>query len=193
MITYTWSISKLDCAPTENGLTDVVKIIHWNLTGQDENGISASMNNSYPLPSPSPEGFADYSTLAEETVIGWLESNLDVGYLQTYLANEIASKYNPPIASLPLPWIKVEEPVVVEEVVTEEVVEEPVVVEEVVTEEVVEEPVVEEVVEEPVPTEQTLEEKIADGYNPDARDGDGDGDGIVQEGTKWERPVDTQM
>jgi hypothetical protein len=27
--------------------------------------------------------------------------------------------------------------------------------------------------------------KIADGYNPNARDGDGDG--IVQEGTKWER------
>ena len=171
MITYTWSISKLDCAPSENGLMDVVKIIHWSLTGIDENGVSESFRNSYPLPSPSPEAFSDYSTLTKETVIGWLESNLDVGYLQTYLANEIASKYNPPIASLPLPWIKVEEPVV--------------------TEEVVEEPVVEEVVEEPVPTEQTLEEKIADGYNPDARDGDGDG--IVQEGTKWERPVDTQM
>jgi len=162
MITYTWSISKLDCAPSENGLMDVVKIIHWSLTGIDENGVSESFRNSYPLPSPSPEAFSDYSTLTKETVIGWLESNLDVGYLQTYLANEIASKYNPPIASLPLPWIKVEEPVVTEEVV-----------------------------EEPVPTEQTLEEKIADGYNPDARDGDGDG--IVQEGTKWERPVDTQM
>jgi hypothetical protein len=171
MITYTWDIFRLDCAPSENGLMDVVKIIHWSLTGIDENGVSESFRNSYPLPPPSPEAFSDYSTLTKETVIGWLESNLDVGYLQTYLANEIASKYNPPIASLPLPWIKVEEPVV--------------------TEEVVEEPVVEEVVEEPVPTEQTLEEKIADGYNPDARDGDGDG--IVQEGTKWERPVDTQM
>jgi hypothetical protein len=32
-----------------------------------------------------------------------------------------------------------------------------------------------------------LEEMIADGYNPDAKDGDGDG--YVQEGTKWERPV----
>jgi hypothetical protein len=56
----------------------------------------------------------------------------------------------------------------------------------------VEEPVVvEEVVEEPAPTEQTLEEKIADGYNPDARDGDGDG--IIQEGTKWERPIGTEL
>ena len=171
MITYTWSISKLDCAPSENGLTDVVKTIHWIFTGKDENGTSAAIGNSYPLPSPTPESFTDYSTLTQETVIGWLESNLDVGYLQTYLANEIVSKYNPPITPLPLPWVKVEEPTpTLEEVVP------------------VEEPVVEEVV--PV-EEPTLEEKIADGYNPEARDGDGDG--FVQDATDWERPIDTEI
>jgi len=148
MITYTWNISQLDCAPSENGLTNIVKVIHWGLTGVDENGISASMSNSYPLSSPSPEGFADYSTLTKETVISWLENNLDVGYIKSRLSNEIASQYNPPITSLPLPW-------------------------------------------ENVSSEPTLEEKIADGYNPDARDGDGDG--IVQEGTKWERPVGTEL
>jgi len=107
MITYTWSIFKLDCAPSENGLTNVVKVIHWILQAQDDNGTSTSLSNSYPLPSPSPEAFTDYSTLTEATVIGWLEGNLDVGYLQTVLANEIASKYNPPITSLPLPWMNV--------------------------------------------------------------------------------------
>ena len=151
MITYTWSISKLDCSPAENGLTDIVKVIHWGLTGIDENGVSASISNSYPLPSPSLEGFSDYSTLTEATVISWLESNLDVGYIKSKLSNEITSQYNPPITPLPLPWIKVEETTT---------------------------------------TEQTLEEKIADGYNPDARDGDGDG--IVQEGTEWERPISTE-
>ena len=148
MITYTWSISRLDCAPAENGLTNIVKVIQWELTGVDENGISASMSNSYPLSSPSPEGFTDYSTLTKETVISWLENNLDVGYIKSRLSNEIASQYNPPITSLPLPWNNVS-------------------------------------------NEPTLEEKIADGYNPDARDGDGDG--IVQEGTKWERPVGTEL
>jgi hypothetical protein len=185
MITYTWGISRLDCAPSENGLTDVVKVIHWVFAGQDENGTSASMSNSYPLPSPSPEEFTDYSTLTQETVIGWLESNLDVGYLQTTLANEIASQYNPPITPLPLPWIKVEEPAVVEEVT--------------LSGEflmglgipVIEEPVEEPVIEEPAPTEQTLEEMIADGYKPNARDGDGDG--FVQDATDWERPIDTEM
>ena len=123
MITYTWSISKLDCAPLENGLTNVVKIIYWGLTGTDENGVSASMSNSYPLSSPSPEAFADYLTLTEETVISWLENNLDVGYIKTKLANEIVSQYNPPITSLPFPWIKVEEPVVIEKIVEEVVIE----------------------------------------------------------------------
>jgi len=32
-----------------------------------------------------------------------------------------------------------------------------------------------------------LEEMIADGYNPNATDGDGDG--YLQDGTKWQRPV----
>ena len=150
MITYTWSISRLDCAPSENGLTNVIKVIHWVLSGQDENGVSASINNSYPLSEPNPKAFTDYSTLTEETVIGWLQNSLDVGYLQTTLANEIVSRYNLPITSLPLPWIPVEEPVAVE---------------------------------------QTLEEMVADGYNPNSRDGDGDG--VVQEGTKWERSVDS--
>jgi hypothetical protein len=171
MITYTWDIFRLDCAPSENGLTNVVKTIHWILQAKDGNEITASFNNSYPLPLPSPEEFTDYSTLTKETVIGWLESNLDVGYLHTYLANEIASKYNPPITPLPLPWVKVEEPVV------EEVVEEPI--------------ISQEIVEEPAPVEPTLEEMIADGYNPDARDGDGDG--LVQDGTEWERPIDTNI
>jgi hypothetical protein len=146
MITYTWSILQLDCAPSENGLTDVVKIIHWKFAGIDENGVFASLNNSYPLPEPTPESFTDYSSLTEATVIGWLECSLDVGYLQTRIANEIGSQYNPPITPLPLPWVKVEEPIV-------------------------------------------TEEPVNSGYNPDARDGDGDG--LVQDGTEWERPINS--
>jgi hypothetical protein len=33
--------------------------------------------------------------------------------------------------------------------------------------------------------EDRLQKKIADGFNPNAKDGDKDG--LVQEGTKWER------
>lgn len=40
----------------------------------------------------------------------------------------------------------------------------------------------------PVP-ELPTEEVIPDGYNPNARDGDGDG--MVQDGTVWERPIES--
>jgi hypothetical protein len=35
--------------------------------------------------------------------------------------------------------------------------------------------------------EDRLHKKIAQGYNPNARDGDKDG--LVQEGTRWERKI----
>jgi hypothetical protein len=35
--------------------------------------------------------------------------------------------------------------------------------------------------------EDRLQKKIADGFKPNAKDGDGDG--WIQEGTKWERKV----
>ena len=35
--------------------------------------------------------------------------------------------------------------------------------------------------------EDRLQKKIADGFNPNAKDGDKDG--LIQEGTKWERKV----
>jgi len=35
--------------------------------------------------------------------------------------------------------------------------------------------------------EDRLQKKIADGFNPNAKDGDDDG--LIQEGTKWERKV----
>lgn len=31
--TYTWSFEQLDTAPTEGSLSDVVKSIHWRITG----------------------------------------------------------------------------------------------------------------------------------------------------------------
>ena len=48
-----------------------------------------------------------------------------------------------------------------------------------------------ELVAQEIPSGIILDQMIADGYNPNARDGDGDG--IVQEGTEWERPIDTQL
>jgi hypothetical protein len=155
MITYTWNIAQLDCAPIENGLANVIKTIHWTYTAQETDGdqLVSSCNTYYQLNSPAPEQFVDFETLTEDQVIGWLENSLNMSILQNNLANQIIAQRNPPIRPLPLPWGKIE-------------------------------------VEEVVEPEPTLEELIDVGHNPDARDGDGDG--LVQDGTEWERPIDTQ-
>jgi hypothetical protein len=157
MINYTWSILGLDCSLSENGLSNVIKVIHWQLTGKDENGVVESISNSYPLQNldQDSENFKDFSTLTKEMIISWLENSLDVQYLKQRISNNISNYYNQPIIPLPLPWIKIEQPI----------------------EEVIEQPILD------------LEDMIADGYKPNARDGDNDG--MVQDGTDWERPINT--
>ena len=159
---FNWIVSQLECAPSENDLSNVIKIIHWRYQAQDGD-LFADTYGCVGLGTADPNNFTEYSNITKDTVISWLESSLnaveeneELSTLQKSLIQNIESQRNPPIVNLGLPWDKVEE-----------------------------------VQEEPTPTEQTLEEKIADGYNPDARDGDDDG--IIQEGTKWERPVNTEL
>ena len=159
---FNWIVSQLECAPTENDISNVIKTIHWRYQAQDGN-LFTDTYGCVGLGTADPNNFIEYSNITKDTVISWLESSLnaveeneELSTLQKSLIQNIESQRNPPIVNLGLPWDKVEE-----------------------------------VQEEPTPIEQTLEEKIADGYNPDARDGDEDG--IVQEGTKWERPLGTEL
>ena len=111
-INYTWTITNLQCAPSENGLTNVIKTIHWRYTGQEEeeNGLSAVINGLIGVESPDPDNFMEYSSITEDIIISWLENILNVSgdslSLQQSIINEIETKHNPPIISLELPWIE---------------------------------------------------------------------------------------
>lgn len=127
-INYSWTINKLECAPSEDGFTNLVKVIHWTYRAQEqiEGGKSVEMSNQYPLTPPLPEDYIEYSLLTPEIVIEWLEGNLDIGYLRSYLSKQIEALYQEPITVLPLPWIKEEEVVVTpEEPMVDVVPEEP--------------------------------------------------------------------
>lgn len=106
---YNWKINKLECTPLENNLENVVKMITWTYE-IDCDGIKVNISNNYPLPSPTPEEYIEYYSLTEGIVIQWLESYLDVGYLQKYLLEQVKNLCDSPILSLPLPW-QIEDPV----------------------------------------------------------------------------------
>lgn len=102
-ISYEWVIAQLDCAPSEDGLTNVVKTVHWRLQAS-EGTYAAECYGSVGLDSPEPGKFTDYDTLSKANVVAWLEAKLDVQQLKDGLANQIEQQKNPPIVSPALPW-----------------------------------------------------------------------------------------
>lgn len=108
-IKYYWEIKELVTKKQLENLTDVVVIVHWVRKGETiVNGeiFESSMRGSMSCDSPSEIDFTAYQNLTFEQVCGWLESGLGYMSFDAELENQINDKVNPPVVSLPLPWIK---------------------------------------------------------------------------------------
>jgi hypothetical protein len=103
MTQYKWVISAMDTAPSEDGLTDVVKTVHWRYQAQDAEYF-ADVYGSMSCNTPSQTDFTAYPDLTEDQVISWLEAGNDVDALKANLDAQIENQKNPPIVNLPLPW-----------------------------------------------------------------------------------------
>jgi len=107
MIEHYWIISSMDTAPSEDGLTDVVKTVHWRRDAKEIDGDKTYYGDVYGAmgcAAPDPMAFKPYNELTFEEVCGWLESNLDMDSLDAALDQQIENEKNPPIVQLPLPW-----------------------------------------------------------------------------------------
>ena len=98
-----WVVSQLDTAPSEDGLTDVVKTVHYRYQGQDAEYF-AEVYGTMACATPSDTDFTAYEDLTYEQVCAWLEAGLDKEALDTNLAAQIEYQKNPPIVNLPLPF-----------------------------------------------------------------------------------------
>lgn len=106
-IQYKWIFedNSLDTAPSQDGLTDVVKTVHWRLAGTDGD-IYADTYGAMACATPSETDFTAYPDLTEDQVISWLEAGLDVEAEKEKVAAKIQEIKNPEIVNLPLPWMK---------------------------------------------------------------------------------------
>ena len=110
-VTFTWSIAQLETAPTEDGLTDVVKTAHWTLNATEVDGSTTYQSGSYGsvgFGAPNPQDFTVYSGLTFNKVIGWVKNALgqvQVDNMEESLVQGIENQKNPPIVMLPLPWV----------------------------------------------------------------------------------------
>lgn len=102
---YKWVIPEngLNVAPSEDGLTDVVVVVHWTRLGQDGE-INVSSYGTMGCSTPSSTDFTAYPDLTFEQVCSWLDAGLNVAAIDAGLNREIEDIKNPPIVNLPLPW-----------------------------------------------------------------------------------------
>ena len=103
MNTYQWIINQLETAPSEDGLTDVVKVVHWTRTAQ-QGDINVSSYGTMGCETPSETDFTAYPDLTYDQVCGWLDAGLDVVSIDLGLDGQIENIINPPIVILPLPF-----------------------------------------------------------------------------------------
>lgn len=107
MTTYNWVINQLDTAPSLDGLTDVVTVVHWTRTAEQFVGgesINVSVYGTMACQTPSSTDFTAYPDLTQAQVESWLDAGLDVPAIDLNLDGQIENIINPPIVVLPLPW-----------------------------------------------------------------------------------------
>jgi hypothetical protein len=107
MTTFKWVVSQMDTAPSEDGLTDVVKVVHWRYQAEQVDGdktYNAEVYGAMACATPSETDFTAYEDLTYEQVCTWLEAGLNVEAMDLNLATQIENLKNPPIVNLPLPF-----------------------------------------------------------------------------------------
>ena len=104
-IGYTWNVSTVDTYPTLDGNADVVYLVHWRLTAEDDANQDADGNNwtasSYGTQSVDTSDLSSFTSFADLTssdVQGWVETAMGsdaVTALKAGLDAQIEAKINP--------------------------------------------------------------------------------------------------
>ena len=104
-----WQVSSMECRVQEDGMTDVVYLVHWRCSATEVDGdktYSASVYSTCSVPAPDPSSFTNYANLMQEQVLGWIWANgVDRDATEAAVAQQIALQKNPVTISPPLPWV----------------------------------------------------------------------------------------
>ena len=113
-MTILWIIERLLVKPTEGSLTDVVITADWRCNGTQDQ-YSGTCYGSCSFQPPSGE-FTPYEDLTQEQVLNWCYANgVDQAAIEANVTQQIENQINPPVVTLPLPWVPVPPPVKVAE------------------------------------------------------------------------------
>lgn len=103
MTTYTWSFPQFDVAKAEDGLTDVVKTIHWRYDATD-GAFSAGAYGSCGLEAPDANAFVPYTQITAEWAIACVTAQVNLEELNAALDKQIETQKNPPVVPMVPPF-----------------------------------------------------------------------------------------
>lgn len=129
-ITYTWNFGPLETKPVDGSLVDVVKTVHYQLHGvDDETSVRGRSIGSVTLSAANGEDFTAFADLTKDKVKGWVlaalageastgedgesvtETSEQVeARLKESVANRIERINNPPVINKTAPWTVVPDP-----------------------------------------------------------------------------------
>ena len=107
-----WIIERLLVKPTEGPNTDVVITADWRCNGTETTG-SGDTEQTYSGTcygscsfAPPTGSFTPYPDLSEDQVLSWCFANgVDQAAIEANVTAQIENQINPPVVSLPLPWV----------------------------------------------------------------------------------------
>jgi len=109
MTEYKWLINQMDCVPIDGNLTDFVVNVYWTRAANkivNKKEYFALINGIQSFSKNDIINFIPYENLTYEIVCAWLNASINVQNLDTNLDAQIQNEVNPPIITLPLPWVK---------------------------------------------------------------------------------------
>ena len=102
-IVYTWSFPQFEVAPSSDGLTDIVRVIHWRVDGNDGT-FGAGAYGTVALGAPDPASFTPYADITEQWAIDAVTANIDFAAIEAAITGEINKKHNPPVVPMAPPF-----------------------------------------------------------------------------------------
>ena len=103
--TYNLNIVKLDVKISDNGLSDVVYVVHWKYTATSEDELfTSTVSGVANVASPDPENFIPFEDLTQSQVESWVESAVDLEKFRDILDNIILEKQTPTTELKDVPW-----------------------------------------------------------------------------------------
>jgi len=114
MNTYTWDFPQLDTAPSEGGLSDVVKTIHWRFnavsdteTNEEGQPLSVSAYGTASAGEADVDNFTAFDSLTKDWCKAKVLASLDKteAEMQAMLDEQMTNLANPPIVGkVPAGW-----------------------------------------------------------------------------------------